>query len=547
MKQKAMISHPFADLRTSAENSLKKISKEQPVSYADVDSEKMIRKMQIYQIELEMQNEELKKLRHDAEILAEKYIDIYDFSPIGYLSLDPLGFITIANLRAAKLLGTHRAMLVGKFFPDWIAEQSLTAFSNFLKEIFRTGNPATCELSLKITGQCNCIVQVKANLSPSGTECRLALMDVTERKNAENALCRSETILRNVFETNPVGLGVIKNGVFQSINEAWIKICGYTESDLTGNGLRLFNEEEKDHEQVNHELFKDLAERGFASVQTKFRHKNGNIRNVVLTAVPLFLNDDSNMALVTVEDITERKQAEEELAKEKQRLEETNHELESFSYSVSHDLQAPLRAIEGFSRMILKRQGEHFDNETARQFRVIIDNVKKMEKLIADLLAFSRLERRDISKAKFDLYTLIREVWDEYISINSGRNLTLKIEDIPPCFADRALIKQVIGNILENAIKFSILRSQAVIEAGAEIKKDEIIYYIRDNGIGFDMTYYDRLFTIFKTLHDRKEYAGTGVGLALAQRIINRHGGRIWAESNLNHGSTFYFTIPHRS
>lgn len=548
MKRKAMIPYPFADLRISAENSQRKHLEGPVFSYADVDRERLIQKMQIYQVELEAQNEELERLRNDAEILAEKYIDIYDFSPVGYLSLDPLGFITIANLRAAKLLGTNRVTLTGKLFSDWIAEQSLTAFNNFLNEIFRTGNLTTCELSLNIPGQQDRIVQVKANISPSGAECRLALMDITERKNAENALRRSETILRSVFETNPVGLCIMKDGIFQSINKAWTKICGYSESDIIGNTSCLLYKDDKEHERVKQELFKNLDERGFASVQTEFRQKDGNIRNVILTAAPLHLDDVSlGMALVTVEDITERKQAEDALVKEKQRLEETNHELESFSYSVSHDLQAPLRAIEGFSRMILKRHSGHFDEETARKFQVITNNVKKMEKLISDLLDFSRLERRDISKAQFNVTALVREVWEEIIGINSGRTLTIKIEEVPPCFADRALIKQVISNILGNAVKFSISRNETVIEVGSKTQKEETAYYIRDNGVGFDMAYYDRLFTIFKTLHDRKEYAGTGVGLALAQRIINRHGGRIWAESNLDQGSTFYFSIPCRT
>lgn len=545
MKQKVFLAPCLATLRTSIESNRKKQPKEPVFSHADADRERLIQEMQIYQIKLEAQNEELKKLRSDAEILAEKYIDIYDFSPIGYLSLDSLGFITIANLKAAKLLGTNRVTLTGKLFFDWLTEQSLNTFNDFLKEIFRTGNPATCELSLNIPGHSEVIVQVKANISPSTTECRLALIDITKQKKAEDALRRGETILRNVFETNPVGLCIMKDEIFQSINKAWTKICGYSESYVIGNNLQIFFEQENEYNRIKNELFTNLKERGFASDQTEFRHKDGNMRNVILTAVPLHLDDLSlSMALVTVEDITERKLAEDALEKEKQRLEETNRELESFSYSVSHDLQAPLRAIEGFSRMILKRQSRRFDDETARKFQIIMNNVKKMEELISDLLDFSRLERRDISKAKFEVTDLIQEVWEEIISINPERIMTIKIEEVPPCFADRALIKQVIGNILGNAVKFSGSRNVIRIEAGCKTQKGEIAYFIRDNGVGFDMAYYDRLFTIFKTLHDRKEYAGTGVGLALAQRIINRHGGRIWAENNSDKGATFYFSIP---
>ena len=228
------------------------------------------------------------------------------------------------------------------------------------------------------------------------------------------------------------------------------------------------------------------------------------------------------------------------------KLEAANKELESFSYSVSHDLRAPLRAIDGYSRMILKKQEEHFDEETRRQFRTIRDNVATMGRLIDDLLAFSRLGKQEMSKTSLDMEGMIGEIWQNLLTINPGRNMTLCIEGIQAGIGDRSLIREVFSNLLGNAVKFTQKRDVARIEAGSRIEGNEIVYYVRDNGVGFDMKYYDKLFGVFQRLHSADEYEGTGVGLAIVQRIIQRHGGRIWAESRIDEGACFYFTLPAR-
>jgi signal transduction histidine kinase len=249
-------------------------------------------------------------------------------------------------------------------------------------------------------------------------------------------------------------------------------------------------------------------------------------------------------SVVVVRDITERKQAEEILNRQSAKLEAANKELESFAYSVSHDLRAPLRAIDGYARMILRKQGDKFDAETRRQFNLLRENAGNMNKLIDDLLAFSRLGRQAMVKSKIDMEGLSGELCAELRETNPGRHIDFKMDRLPPVMADRALMKQVLKNILENAFKFTKIREVAIIEAGGFIKEREIIYYIRDNGVGFDMAYYDKLFGVFQRLHSHEEYEGTGIGLSIVQRIILRHGGRIWAESKENEGTTFYFSLP---
>lgn len=224
-------------------------------------------------------------------------------------------------------------------------------------------------------------------------------------------------------------------------------------------------------------------------------------------------------------------------------LEATNKEMESFAFSISHDLRAPLRAIDGYLRMILKKQGDKFDEETIRQFNVVRDNAKNMEQLIDDLLAFSRLGRQEVTKTDLDMEELIRDVWQELVTIHPKREMSLTTMKIPVALGDRALIRQVYSNLLGNAVKFTQGRNPAVIEAGFITRDEGTVYYVRDNGIGFDMKFCDKLFGVFSRLHTRAEFEGTGVGLAIVQRIINRHGGRIWAEAKVDQGATFYFTL----
>ncbi|MHB8772045.1 MAG: MASE3 domain-containing protein [Syntrophales bacterium] len=243
-------------------------------------------------------------------------------------------------------------------------------------------------------------------------------------------------------------------------------------------------------------------------------------------------------------DVTVRKQAETELKRHAALLEETNREMESFSYSVSHDLRAPLRAIEGYARMIIKRQEAAFDAETRRQFDLIQENARMMGQLIDDILAFSRLGRQPVTGEAIDMETLVREVWGELRTINPDRQMNLTIGRLPAGCGDRALLKQVVANLLSNAVKFTGTRNPAAIEVGGEEREGETAYFVKDNGVGFDMRFSDRLFVVFQRLHAVEEFEGTGVGLAIVQRIVLRHGGRVWAESEPDRGATFWFSLP---
>jgi signal transduction histidine kinase len=227
-----------------------------------------------------------------------------------------------------------------------------------------------------------------------------------------------------------------------------------------------------------------------------------------------------------------------------QKVKERTNELEAFSYSVSHDLRAPLRAINGYMNIFVEDYSNQFDEEGKRLTNHVLNNAKKMGQLIDDLLEFSRLGRKELSKSNISMKNIVTNIWEDLIRMEEGRTIEFTLKELPDAYADNVTIKNVWGNLISNALKYTSHREKAIIEIGFEEKEDSIVYYTKDNGVGFDMSYYNKLFGVFQRLHSQEEFEGTGVGLAIVERIISKHGGKIWAEAKLNEGATFYFSLP---
>lgn len=225
-------------------------------------------------------------------------------------------------------------------------------------------------------------------------------------------------------------------------------------------------------------------------------------------------------------------------------LQAANQDLEAFSYSVSHDLRAPLRAIGGYAAILKQDHGHRFEAESLRLLTVIIDNARLMGVLIEDILAFTRLGRREINKIPIDMTALTQSIITELKGWELERAMELTVKALPPAHGDRSLIRQVLVNLLTNALKFTAPKTEAAISLSGWSEDGENIYAVTDNGVGFDMRYADKLFNVFQRLHPASEFEGTGVGLAIVHKIIQRHGGRVWAEGRVNHGATFYFSLP---
>jgi PAS domain S-box-containing protein len=256
--------------------------------------------------------------------------------------------------------------------------------------------------------------------------------------------------------------------------------------------------------------------------------------------------------LETNNDITEHKRREQdiqalnqELAKRSTELESINRELEAFAYSISHDLRAPLRHMAGYAELLQKKASSLVDEKSNHYMEMILDAAKRMGNLIDDLLAFSRIGRTEQQNSLVSLTQLVNEAITEARQDTEGRNIDWKIGTLPDFYGDRSMLKLVVVNLISNALKFTRMRPQAKIEIGcAEGNRNDLIVFVRDNGVGFDMTYVNKLFGVFQRLHQSDVFEGTGIGLATVQRIIHRHGGKVWAEGLVDRGATFYFSAP---
>jgi PAS domain S-box-containing protein len=387
---------------------------------------------------------------------------------------------------------------------------------------------------------------------------------VREQKQAEKALRESEAQLHTIVENLDEGVVVSDlNGRLLHWNRAALKLHGYSDSDQdrrrftelidtfelsTLHGSLLPVEQWPLARILRGEKVHDLElrVRRIGSDWERIFHYGGTLVHDA-TNQPL-------MAIVTVGDITERKRVEEEIRRLNAELEErvvkrtaeleaANKELEAFSYSVSHDLRSPLRTIDGFSQAVLEDYREQLPEEGQRYLQTIRGGAQRMGALIDDLLTFSRLSRLPLHKQTVDTTKLVRDTLDELDSEKRGRKIDTRISELPSCHGDPALLKQVWINLLSNALKYTRKRETAVIEVGCQSNNGEDIYFVRDNGTGFDMQYVHKLFGVFQRLHRADEFEGTGVGLAIMQRIIHRHGGRIWTEAAVERGATFYFTL----
>jgi PAS domain S-box-containing protein len=384
-----------------------------------------------------------------------------------------------------------------------------------------------------------------------------SLLDITERISAEEALKASLqqiTDLKTALDEHAIVAVTDPQGKITFVNDKFCAISKYSREELLGRDHRVINSGHHPKEFIR-DLWTTIARGKVWHGEIRNRAKDGSFYWVDTTIVP-FLNEQGkpHHYIAIRADITERKRAEEEIhrlnteleqrvAERTTQLEAANKELEAFSYSVSHDLRSPLRAVDGFSRAVEEDYGPQLPTEGQRYLRIIREGAQRMGMLIDDLLTFSRLSRLPLRKQAVDTQRQVRATLDELLAAHSGRAIDIQLGDLPPCDGDPALLRQVWANLLSNALKYTGKRAEATVEIGALQERSATVYFVRDNGTGFDMRYAEKLFGVFQRLHRQEEFDGTGVGLAIVQRIVHRHGGRIWAEAALDRGATFYFTL----
>lgn len=349
----------------------------------------------------------------------------------------------------------------------------------------------------------------------------------------------------------------IKSNRLTNISPASAIVYGYTPAEFYSNP-ELWKQ--VIHPEDKHLLkgkFKPLYQGEQLRIQYRIIHKDGSIRCIENHIIPTVGANNEVMRLDGItRDRTEKMKAEAEIINlnaslEQKVLERTEQleaavkELEAFSYSVSHDLRAPLRVINGFGKLLMRRYEDKLDKDAMESLQAIVGNAKQMGQLIDDLLDFSRLGKAPVVKNEVDMTEMVKSVVSETMAFEPANISRINLRELQPALCDAALIKQVWVNLVSNAVKYSRKRDNPQIEIGTIGENGHTTYYVKDNGAGFDMEHSDKLFGVFQRLHKVAEYEGTGVGLALVKRIINKHGGKIWAEGKVDQGATFYFTLPH--
>lgn len=375
-------------------------------------------------------------------------------------------------------------------------------------------------------------------------------------RHRSEELSLSEEKFKNIFEYAPVGKSLTLLDGTVHVNKAFSQLLGYTKKEMKNINWRVFTH--PDDIKRNDEITNLILKGDYRSYRWEKRYLNKKNEIIWVDISTTLLRDPDGLPLyfiTTVIDITEKKRSEEKIKllnadlenrvlERTSQLEEANKELQAFAYSVSHDLRAPLRAIDGFSKFVSEDYGAKLDSEGQRLLGLIRSNAQKMDKLIINILSLSKVTRGEQKKSKVDMTKMALSMFNEAASPEVQKRIKFVIESLPEIYADPTYIKQVWINLISNAIKFSSLKAEPEIKIGGYVDDGRHVYYISDNGVGFDPEYTHKLFGVFQRLHKANEFEGTGVGLAIVQRIIHRNGGTVWAEGKEGKGATFYFSLP---
>jgi PAS domain S-box-containing protein len=473
--------------------------------------------------------------------------------------LDPQGHVSSWNVGAERIKGYRAAEIIGKHFSVFYTRNDV-----------QNGVPAKELVLARTAGSVEqegwrqrkdgsrfwASVTLTALYDESGelTGFGKLTRNVTERRGAEEALQRSRNMFEQLFENAPDAVVVVDNrGMIRKVNQQAEELFGYPRQEMLGKRVESLIPERfhKRHLEHRRNYFKDPRVRKMGTgVELFGRSRDGREIPLDIMLNPIEVSEGI-WSFAVIRDITQQKQNDakirelnNELKSQIEQLIASNREQEAFSYTISHDLRAPLRHIGGFVDLLNARDLSALDEKSRHYLQVITQAARKMGSLIDGLLAFSRMNRTEVQKIRVDFDRLVRDIVESLAEDDQGREIEWEVAHFPAVVGDPSLLRQVMVHLLANALKFTQPRARAKIEIGTRDDASETLIYVRDNGVGFDIKYVNKLFGLFQRLHSAEEFEGTGVGLANVQRIIVRHGGRVWAEGAVDGGATIWFSLP---
>jgi PAS domain S-box-containing protein len=564
------------DLRKRAEKKLKPETTA-PGRMSDKETRQLIHELQVHQIELEMQNEELRKSQAELEESRTKYADLYDFAPVGYFTFDKDGLILEANLTAAQELGRERSLLMNKPFRSYIIPEDRAIFDQCLQAVFQSADRQVCELRLKRKDGSEIYAQLESisvNDLHGNPLCRTSVIDITKSKKIENVLTfLSQYNVRpgeNFFQslakylTGNLGMDYVCIDRLEGDNLTAHTLAVYFDGkfednvsytlhdtpcgEVVGKTVCCFPSGVR-HLFAKDAVLQDMMAESYAGV-TLWGHSGQPIGLIAVIGRQPLENPtvaESVLRLVAVRAANEleRKQAEEALHQVADELKRSNEDLKQFASAASHDLQEPLRGIESFIRLLEKRYKGKLDQKADEYIDYVVNDVGRMQMLIKDLLEYSRISVKEKVVSPVNCSVVLEQALSNLRSAIEESSAEVTYDLLPAVMGDEAQLSRLFQNLIGNAIKFRS-KEPLKVHISADREENAWIFAVRDNSIGIDPKQAERIFLIFQRLHSRHEYPGTGVGLAVCKKIVERHEGRIWIESEPEKGATFFFTIPNR-
>jgi PAS domain S-box-containing protein len=519
----------------------------QEIPFEDIQD--LIHELQVYQIELEMQNEELRRAQRELERSRDRYSDLYEFAPVGYVTVSEKGTILEANLTVATMLGVARGRLVKQPLSHFITEDDRDIYYHHRRELFGTQEPQTCEMRM-VRGdgrQFWAQIEARASVDKGGeVVCRAILSDITERKQVEEALRESKARYQQLAESAEAILWEydVEADRWTYVAPQVTRILGCPPEAWTDLQFWVDHLHPEDRDWALPYCLECANQGEPHTFEYRFLKKDGGvvwIRDVVSVE----MEDGQPVKLRGfMMDITERKRAEEVIERYAAKLKRSNEELEQFAYVISHDLREPARMVKSYLELLESRYQGQLDEKADMFINHAVDGAERMQEMINALLDLSRIGTRGEEPVPTDAEAVLERTLRSLGRAIKEAEAEVTHDPLPTVMADKAQLAQVFQNLVANAIKFRCEDVPPRVHISAEREDDEWVFSVADNGIGIDPEQADRIFQIFQRLHTREEYEGTGIGLALCKRIVERHGGRIWVESEVGEGSTFSFTIP---